>query len=253
MSSLEIACIAFACVFGAAMLGMFMRGLLPEAHVSQESKDVVKLGTGLVATMAALVLSLLVSSAKSSFDRMNDGFVENAAKAIVLDRTLADYGPETKELRDQMKRAYAVRVENLFSGDDSRISTVDNPDDVVRTESIQSKLWELTPHSDAQRALQSRAVEIAGEMSATRWLLVLQRDNAVPVTLLCVLVSWLSIIFAAFGLFAPRNATVIAALFVCALSASGAIFLILEMDSPLDGLMRISSIPMRDALAHLGR
>ena len=120
MSPLAIGVIVFACVFGAAMLGLFIGDALPEHHLSQDSKDVVKLGTALIATMAALVLSLLISSAKSSFDKMDSELVENAARAISLDRVLADYGPETRELRDLLKRSYAARIELLFPGDKSK-------------------------------------------------------------------------------------------------------------------------------------
>ena len=253
MSPLGIAAIVFACVFGAAMLGLFIGGVLPEHHLSQDSKDVVKLGTALIATIAALVLSLLISSAKSSFDRFNDELVQTAAKAVLLDRVLADYGPETREIRDLMKRSYTTAVELIFSDDRSQQAKLSTPEAVSRMEAIQVKLRGLSPQNDAQRGLQSRALDIAGEMSSTRWLLLVQKEESIPTPLLVVLVVWLAIIFAAFGLFAPRNATVIAALFLCALSASGAVLLILEMNSPLTGLMRISSAPMRDALAHLGQ
>jgi hypothetical protein len=248
-----IALIVFACVFGAAMLGLFMGNSLPEHHLSQDTKDVVKLGAGLIATMAALVLGLLISSAKSSFDRMDGELVQNAARAISLDRALADYGPETSEARDLLKRSYAARVGLLFPGDKFREGKEDTPEAVVRTENIQAKLWELSPQNDAQRGLRSQALEITGEISATRWLLLVQKVESIPMTLLVVLVSWLALIFAAFGLFAPRNATVMAALFVCALSVSGAILLILEMNSPFTGLMKVSSAPMREALANFGQ
>ncbi len=253
MSSLGIAVIVFACVFGAAMLGLFIGGVLPEHHLSQDSKDVVKLGTALIATIAALVLSLLISSAKSSFDRFNDELAQSAAKAVLLDRVLADYGPETREIRDLIKRSYATAVELIFSGDRSQQAKLDTPEAVARMETVQAKLRGLSPQNDAQRGLQSRAVEIAGEMSSTRWLLLVQKEESIPTPLLVVLVVWLAIIFAAFGLFAPRNATVIVVLFLCALSASGAVLLILEMNSPLTGLLRMSSAPMREALAHLGQ
>ena len=253
MSALAISSIAFACVFGGAMLGMFLGNALPDHHLGQDTKDVVKLATALIATMSALVLSLLISSAKGSFDRMDAELVENAARAVSLDRDLADYGPETKEIRDLLKRSYAARIELLFPSDKSRPEKEDTPEAVVRTESLRAKLWELSPQNDAQRELRSQAAQIAGEMSSTRWLLLLQKDESIPMTLLAVLVSWLAIIFTTFGLFAPRNATVVAALFVCALSVSGAILLILEMNGPFSGLMKISSAPMRDALANLGR
>jgi hypothetical protein len=252
MSSIAIASIVFACVFGSAMLGLFLRGALPAHHLSQDSKDVVKLGTGLIATMAALVLSLLISSAKSSFDKMDQELVQNAAGTIELDRVLADFGPETREIRALLKRSYAARIELLFPGDKTQDAKEDTPEAIVRTEGIRAKLWELSPQNDAQRGIRAQAVEIANEISSKRWLLLMQKYESIPMTLLIVLVSWLAIIFAAFGLFAPRNATVLAALFVCALSASGAILLILEMNSPFAGLMKISSAPMLDALEHLG-
>jgi hypothetical protein len=253
VSSLAIASIVFACVFGSAMLGLALRAVLPVHHLETESKDVVKLGTGLVATMAALVLSLLISSAKSSFDRLNSEVVESASKAVQLDRVLADYGPETKDVRDLMKRTFATMVELLASGDESQLAKMDTPEAVARSEGIQARLRDLSPRNDSQRGLQSRALQIAGDITSTRWLFLMQRDVSLPMPLLVVLVVWLTIIFAAFGLLAPRNATVIAALFLCALSASGAILLILEMNSPLTGVMRISTAPFRDAVAHMGQ
>jgi len=253
VSSVAIALIVFACVFGAALLGLFIGGVLPAHHLSQDTKDVVKVATALIATLAALVLSLLISSAKSSFDTMEGELVQNSARAIALDRALADYGPETREIRDLLKRAYAARIALLFPGEASRQANLEMPEQVVGAGGIQAKLWALSPQNDFQRGLRSQALEIVGEMSSTRWLLLLQKDEPIPMTLLIVLVSWLAIIFATFGLFAPRNATVVAALFVCALSVAGAILLILEMNSPLAGLIRISSAPMRDALAHIGQ
>jgi hypothetical protein len=253
VSPLEIGAGVFACVFGAAMLGLFIGNALPEHHLNQDSKDVVKLGTALIATMAALVLSLLISSAKSSFDKMDSELVENASRAISLDRALADYGPETREIRDLLKRSYAARIDLLFPGEKTRAEKEDTPEAVLQTESLRTKLWDLSPQNDAQRGLRSQAVEIAGEMASTRWLLLLQKNGSIPMPLLIVLVSWLAIIFATFGLFAPRNATVIGALLVCALSVSGAILLIVEMNSPFAGLMKVSSAPMRAALANLGR
>ena len=95
MSSIGISAIVFACVFGGAMFGVFLRAVLPEHHWNPESKDVVKLGMGLVATMCALILGLLVSSAKSYFDTQSSELTEMSSKIVMLDRLLAHYGPET--------------------------------------------------------------------------------------------------------------------------------------------------------------
>ena len=253
MSALAIAAIAFACVFGAAMLGLSLGHALPENHLSQESKDVVKLGTALIATMSALVLSLLISSAKSAFDKMDGELVQNAARIISLDRALADYGPETKEVRDLVKRAYAARIAMLFPGEEPPAGAEDIAETVVRTETLPAKLWELSPQN-----VRPALVAVAG--SGDR-----QRDVVDPVA--TAPTKRRIDPHDAFGgagvlarhhlrhvrLVAPRNGTVVAALFVCALSASGAILLILEMNAPFTGLMKISSAPMRDALAELGR
>ncbi len=253
MSEFQIAALTFACVLGSAMLGLFIRSALPEHHLSTESRDVVKLGTGLIATMAALVLSLLISSAKGSFDKMDDELVQNAARVVSLDRVLADYGPETKAIRDLLKRKYAAGIERLFPSNASRQAKLDTPAAVIGTENLRAEILALSPGNDGQRWLLSQGLDIASEMSSTRWLLLMQKDVSMPVPLLVVLVCWLALIFSTFGLLAPRNGTVIAALVICALSASGAIFLIEEMNSPFAGMMKISSAPMRDALSDLGQ
>lgn len=253
MSSLTISLIAFVCVFGGALLGLYLRVVLPEHHLSDASLSIVKLATGLIATMAALVLGLLISSAKGSFDRINSELVENAARIVSIDRLLADYGPETRELRELIKRDYTIKVELLTSGDATQLAKLDTPESISAMERVQARLWRLAPRDDAQRGLRSRALQIAGEVAATRTLVFLQKDGSIPMVLLGVLVSWLTIIFAAFGLCAPRNYTTNGALLVCSLCASGAILLILEMDRPLDGMIRIPAAPLRAALAHLGQ
>jgi hypothetical protein len=253
MSSLAIALIVLACVFGSALLGLYLRTVVPDHHLSEASMGVVKLATGLIATLSALVLGLLISTAKESFDRVNDEIVHDATKVIQLDRALAAYGPEARELRDLIKRHYTHTAESLMSGDRDALAKLDAPEMVRRAEKLQASLGELSPRSDAQRQLKARALQILGELSSSRWVVLLQSEGSVSMPLLVALVSWLVIIFTAFGLLAPRNATVVVSLFICSLAASGAIFLILEMDQPLDGMIRISGAPLRAALAHLGQ
>jgi hypothetical protein len=253
MSSLAIASIVFVCVFGSALLGLFLRASLPEHHLSEDSTGVVKLGTGLIATLAALVLGLLIASAKTSFDKIKDEVTQGAVKVVQLDRTLAQYGPETKEARELFRSAVASVTDLLFSGEGSGLAKLDAPERLARVEQMQTKLRELAPRNDVQRSLQAHALELGNELAQMRWLLIAQGEGAIPTPFLVVLVLWLAIIFAGFGLLSAKNPTVVAILVVCALSVSGAIFLIEEMDRPLEGLMKISSAPMRNALAHLGQ
>jgi hypothetical protein len=253
MGSSELALVAFACVFGGALLGLYLRVVLPEHHLSDESLDIVRLATGLVATMAALVLGLLISSAMGSFDRINNELVENAARIVTIDHLLRDYGPETREMRELLKRDYTAKIAILTSGDPAQLAKLDTPESMNALEIFQMKLLTLAPRDDVQRGLRARVLQIAYELDSTRALVFLQKDGSIPMPMLAMLASWLVIIFAAFGLCAPRNYTTIGALFVCSLCAAGAIFLILEMDQPLDGWISIRGAPLHAALAHLGQ
>ena len=253
MSPLTIASIVFVCVFGAGVCGLLLRSLLPEHHLSENSMGIVNLGAGLIATLAALVLGLLIASAKNSFDRIGDQVTQTAAKVVMLDRTLALYGPETKEARDLLRSAVASAVELTFSEHGSQVAELDAPEKLTRIEQFQDKLWALSPRTDAQRALQSHAVELSNEVAQMRWLVIAQGEGSMPTPFLVVLVLWLVILFAGFGLVTAKNSTVVAVLFLCALSVSGSMFLIEEMNRPLQGLMKISGAPMRNALSHLGQ
>src|SRR5215510_16425691 len=253
MTSLEIAGIAFVCIFGGALLGMFCRTVLPEHHLNPESKDVVKVGMGLIATMAALVLGLLTGSAKSAFDTQDGELKQMAADVLLLDRTLAHYGPETKNIRDQIRRAIEYKLAATWPEDGSA-ARVDTSETTPAVEGIEDAIRALSPQNDVQRALQSRALQITSDLLQTRWLMFGQQaGNAIQTPLLVVMVFWLGALFASFGLFAPRNATVIAVLCVFALSVSGAIRLNLEVNQPFQGFLKVSSAPLRYTLAHLGQ
>ena len=252
MSPFAIASIVFVSLSASALLGMFLRGHVPVDHLSTESKDVVKLAMGLIATMAALVLGLLTASAKGSFDTWNNEVKQSAAKIILLDRTLAHYGPETKDTREVIRHLVAFRIAQTWPEEPSHTGTLDSSA-TPAVEGIEQQIRALSPQNDTQRALQSKALQIMGDLLGTRWLLLAQAGNSTPGLFLVILTFWLSVLFASFGLFAPRNATVVAALLFCALSVAGSTFLILEMDQPLEGALKISSAPLRYALGHLGQ
>ena len=241
-----------ACVFGGALFGMFLSTVLPEHHLSEASKDIVKLVTGLIATLAALVLGLLVASAKNAFDTANEGFRQSAARIILLDRTLAQYGPETKEVREMLGKGFAARIDQLFPKERSRHASLGAAEGTAAIEAFAQRLRTLSPQTDAQRALQSRAVEIIDSVGQARWLGIEEEGNTIPTPFLVVLVLWLTVMFASFGLFAPRNAIAVTVLFLGALSLSGAIFLIEELNNPLGGFTSISRAPMDSALGFIG-
>ena len=250
MNSEVVSLIVFACVFGGALLGVMLRSVLPQHHLVDASKDIVRLGMGLVATMAALVLGLLVASAKSSYDAQSNDVMQLSANVVFLDRVLAHYGPEAKESRDQLREAVTRISHRIWPGNHSGNAGL-GPS--AANELLYERIRQLSPKDKAQRSLRKQALRIANGIFQTRWLLYEQGAIAVPVPMLVILVLWLTIIFVSFGLFAPHNGTVVASLFVSALSVSCAIFLILEMYRPFEGTIQISSGPLITALAHIGK
>src|SRR5262249_17403571 len=223
--------------FRRALLGLFFSNILPEHHLSADTKDVVKLGIALIATMAALVLGLLIASAKSTYGTRRSQLLQVSADVILLDRLLANYGSEAKEARALLQLSVSVALEQFWPENGSQPVNLER-----RTSSVEAlfdNIQRLSPQSDAQRFLQSQALTMVLDLGRTRVLLFQQLDSSIPAPFLIVLVFWLAIIFASFGLFAPPNATVVAAFFVCALSVSGALFLILQLDRSFEGLIQV--------------
>ncbi len=255
MNPIIVGIIVFALTFGGALFGMWLRTLLPEHHLSAESKDTVKVGIGLIATMTALLLGLVTASAKSSFDAVDSAVKKTAIDVLALDRVLARYGSETSEIRKGLQRALGARIDMIWPQGSSKPANLDPTTSGAGAEAerLADAIRALKPRDDSQRALQSRALDITEGLLQARWLVLAGTQPSVPVPFLVILLFWLTITFASFGVFAPRNATVLTVLFVCALSVSLAVFLILEMDSPFDGLLKVSADPLHYAYAHLNQ
>jgi hypothetical protein len=249
MSPLAISGIVFGVVFGGALLGTALRALLPEHHLSQDSRDVVKLGMGLIGTMAALVLGLLIASAKSSFDTQKNGLAQMAANMGLLDRILAHYGSEAKEARKELRSAIVDLLDQTWPEGGSHSGQLAAPGS---HEDLYEKIQALAPKGEAQSSLKTAALKTAIDIGQARWQLFAQKGSAIPVPFLIVLVFWLAMLFTSFSLFVRPNATVVVTLLICALSVSGAIFLILELDRPFEGFMKVSSEPLSAALQQMG-
>jgi hypothetical protein len=251
--SLTIAVIVFVCAFGGAMLGLILRTLLPEGHLSHESKEVVKVATGLVATMAALVLGLLVASAKAAFDAQKTGFQEMATNLVLLDRTLKHYGPDADGARQVLRETTTAAVDHLWPANGAKTEGLGDKKVTARGESLYNAVRALEPKDDVHRAMQSEALSIGAQLARTRWQLSQQDDVSNSKPFMIVLIFWLSMIFLSFGLFSPANPTTVTALLVCALSVAGAILLIVDLDQPFDGLIHVSDKPLRYAIEQFGQ
>ena len=245
MSPISVAAIAFVLTFGCAVVAAFVREWLPPAHLSKESQDVVRLGIGLVATMTALLLGLVTAAARSTFDAQDVAIRNAAANILTLDRHLARYGPDAAPTRDLIRRTLGARVATSAPVE----LTGGAPAPV---EDIENQILALTPQTEAQKWFKTEALKLSEDVVKARWR-TLGSGGAVPLPFLVVVISWLMVTFTSFGLYAPRNATVVAVLAVSALSVAGAVFLILELDGPFDGIIRVSMTPLQNALTQLSQ
>jgi hypothetical protein len=256
MNPVELSLIAFVIILGGALLGTFIRPFLSEHHLSTDSRDVMKLGTSMIATMAALVLSLLISSAKGTFDRIKNDVNQLAADVVLLDRNMALYGPETREARDILRHTVINTIQRIWPEGKSTmvLEKVETKHAIEDLSGLRSQLRHLSPQNNDQRQLQSENLQILHEANATRLLLIQHwGQRSFPMPIFELVVFWLTIIFINFGVLTPRNKPVFAVLFVCALVVASALYLILALDQPFSGVIQISSAPVRDALASLGQ
>jgi len=249
MAPITISLLAFILALVGVFLGSVMQRVLPEGHLSSDSKEVVKLSIGVVATLAALVLGLLVASAKSTYDARESEINQITAYVILLDNLLAKYGHEAQSARSTLRRAIPPVVDRIWrEGQTGQTGTFKA---TPEGEAFYQQVQDLQPTNDMQRGLQARIVQVTNDLMQARFVLFSHLGSSIPLLFLAVLLLWMIILFAGFSLMAPANATTLASLVICALSVSGAIFLILELDQPFAGMMMISSGPLRDALPTL--
>jgi hypothetical protein len=246
--------VVFVCTLGAALLAMWLRAVLPQQYLDTESRGTVQLGIGLIATMTALVLGLVTASAKSSYDSVAVAVKETSINVLELDRVLARYGSEAGEVRKGLKHVVGAALDRIWPQGPGKTDRLDLPGSGAASqgEELADAVRRPQPRADVQRALQSRALSLADALLKTRWLVLASSAPSVPVPFLVILVFWLSLTFASFGLYAPRNILVVMVLTACALSVGSAVFLVLEMDGPFDGVLAVSGEPLRHAYERLG-
>ena len=249
MSAAALSGIIFVLTLGGIFLGALLRHTLPKHHLSEDAQDVVRLGVGLIATIAALVLGLLIAAAKGSFDTQDNQVKQITADLILLDNILAQYGPDARPIREQMRGTIGPFADQLWR--EKQVGAAARFEANAAAEKVYLDIQGLSAQNDLQRALQSRAAQLSNDLAQARLLLFVESDSLIPAPFLAILAFWLVIIFASFSLFSPLNVTVFTCLSLFALSAACAIFLILELSKPFTGLLTISSAPLRNALGPL--
>jgi hypothetical protein len=251
MNATITALISFTVVLGAGVLGSALRRVVPTSHIDKDSWSMVAVGIGFISTMNAIVLGLLVASAKGSYDAKDADIQEVAADLILLDRTLRQYGPETQQPRAMLHDLVKSRI-NLESIKREAVPAghaASPSPQVYGNEVLEQSVRSLSPASDAQHALQTRALQIIDRFTQKRWLFVAQATEGVSTPLLISLVAWLAVIAGCAGLFAPHHATMFAIATLCSLAIAGTIFLIMSMYNPYEGPLRLSMAPLQRALA----
>lgn len=250
MNSITISIIVSTCVFLGGLIGLFLHRVLPPTHLTKESQDAVRLGIGMLSVLSSLVLGLLIATAKGSYDTSDHAVRRYAAELALLNETLRDYGADASAPRDLLRRYTETLLHDIWRIDGGRPHLADEKSSRMM-EQVREAVRALTPADDGQKWLRDQALAINIELLRQRWLLVGEQGATVSPIVLVVLVSWITVIFVSFGLNAPRNSLVIASFLVCGLAIGGSIFLILEMDRPLDGVMQIPSWPLRNVLKEM--
>jgi len=252
VSSYLISFLVLACMLGGTVVGFYLRYFLPDKHIQEDTKDITKTAAGMLATLVALIIGLLVSSSKSAFDTASTSITESGAKTIRLDKVLARYGQNAKVIREKLRQAVEEGIENIWPTDRPQKTDLHQAGAATMMDEVHDRIRDLAPQNEGEQYLKTQALQLSSDLLQNRWMII-QSQNPLPALLLVVLGLWLTAFFASLGLLSPRNVTACTALFVCALSMACALFLILELNRPLEGTIKVSSAPMYKALSLIGK
>lgn len=247
MSPVVIATIAFALILTGTITGALIRSKLPEPHLTGDSKEVIRLATALVGTLTAVVLALLFAATRTSYEHTSGYVSRIAADISELDEILRDYGPEAIPVRQRLRTEIGPLIDSIWQEEAhkaGRATRFQGSHDASAT----YLLRQLQPKNPVQASLQARALAVATDIAQTRLALSAQPPDSVSHPFIIVLVLWLTFIFTTFSMSAKPNPTLTIVLGVCVLSSSAAVYLILELGQPFDGLMQVPHETLRGAL-----
>lgn len=251
MNAIEMSLLISAFVFAGGVAGLHLHRVLPSNHLSTETQDVVRLGTGMLSVLASLVLGLLIATVKTSFDNTDTAVRSYSADLIVLDETLRDYGDTALAPRRLVRDYTALLLSRIWPTEGGSAFLVEHRDTGELMERVRESIRALTPVDAGQRWLMDQALQESTALLRARWLMIERAGPSVRPVVIEILVAWIVAIFISFGLNAPRNAIVYLAFAICALAIGSSIFIVLQFDSPFQGVLQISSQPMQSALAHM--
>jgi hypothetical protein len=249
MTTVIIGLISFVAIFGGVLVGMFAARRLPGHHLSNETQSAVTVSVAVIGTLSALVLGLMITAANRSFSSRTDDVRELSLQIIRMERNLRRYGPEADDARAKLRAWATIKTHQLFPEKDQ--TPPSSEEAIVKLESVQDALLALTPADEKQKYLRTLCVTLSSTLIQARWALETRSGHSIPVPFLVLLIFWLAIVFASFGLFAPANPTALIVLLLCSIAVSGGIVLIEELDNPHSGFIQVPSESMRKALIEI--
>jgi hypothetical protein len=247
MDEVLVAALIFVCLLAASLGSLAYGGRLPARYRDDDTQNVVRLIAGLFSIMTSLVLGLMINSAKNTLESVDRNIHAFAAELIVLDRTLRQYGPEAADTRQRLLR-YADRAAHSARHEDPMVA--DRVSERL-LDDVGASLKALTPADAERTALMQSARQTLQKIVDLRWIIVGQAEGMIPAPILVMVVAWLMLIFASFGYRAPRNALVVSGLALSSLLMAGALYLILDMDSPFSGPIQVASKPLERVVAEI--
>ncbi|MFG1479885.1 hypothetical protein V5F53_14685 [Xanthobacter sp. V4C-4] len=253
MQALLVGGLVFISLFAGVCGGMWGARRLKEQHLSKETQEAVKLGVGMVAAMSSLILGLMTASVKGNFDATAKDVQQFATDLITVDVSLRTYGPAANDARQALIAYTRHALAETWPGESAGRSRVQSASSEILLEAVGHQIRILAPATPVQAELRAEALERYKTVTSLRWTVVGEAITSVPPVFIAVLIVWLTLIFISFGLFAPVNAVSVVMFFLCSLSLAGALFLILEMSGPFDGIIQIPSSAMRHALDQMRR
>jgi hypothetical protein len=248
MTSVFVSAAVAVLTFLAGIVGLYLHQLLPDQHSVDKSREMIGSVIGLVTLLLALVLGTIVGSAYFFSSTQQSELQTLAAHSLLLDKALAQYGPETKPARDGIRDALTRSHELFWGGGDADPQKLTVAGAMGGLQPLDDYIASLDPKTPVQKQAAATANVHFGQIEQTRLMMSLQLANPFSRPLLIIVVAWSLFLFCGFGLLSHINATTLAALAFGAFAVASAIFLILELSQPYTGLFRTSPAALEQTI-----
>jgi hypothetical protein len=242
-------------VFAAGSLGLVMHHVLPEKHVTGGAKDMIGAVVGLVTLLSALVLGLLIWSAYGVYAGQNVAIQTLAAKVLQLDFALADYGPEAKDVRAQLRQGLGKTIDEVWGSNESDANFVAK-NFAAALDNLRNRdatLTALHPSTDAQTQALTAAKATVESIGQSRLQMSFALASPISIPLIVIVAAWATFLFFGYGLMSGGNAMSFVAVAVGALAIASAAYMILDLSGPYSGIFRVSPAPLEQVLAVMGK